>query len=138
MSQITISTFIEGIIAPQTQQVTIKRKLPLPRSEELPPAKLYLDDVGAITELLKESVSDGESISGEPAKDFLKYRVRDWECDDLAELEKLTRTARNLEIEVRRGHRSSSIRIGPSHTFLEPWVPGERLLGQPSEDKSDL
>lgn len=110
--------------------MAIRRKLSRPSSDELPPAKLYLDDVREITEVLKESVSDGVG------DDFLKYRVRNLECDDIAELEKLAGRTRKLEIEVGKGDRFSYIRITPSSTLLWLGCSGNNYLASQSRIKA--
>ena len=66
------------------------RRLPKTRQrlDEFTVAKLYLEDVRDITEIL----------IGDSAVRDLKYRVRDFECDSVDELEEIGGSARSFAI----------------------------------------
>jgi hypothetical protein len=92
--------------------VTIKRKEASDASDELPAAKLHLDEVREIVEILTAPES-GTSSDGF----VVKYRVRDLECDTLDDLGELGGRARQFEIHVSKGGRTSSLRLTSHRSY---------------------
>jgi hypothetical protein len=88
--------------------VAIKRRVESSSADELPAAKLYLDELREIVEILTAPDSDGKSDEF-----VVKYRVRDLECDTIEELEQIGGKARNFAIEARvvDGYRTSRLRM---------------------------
>ncbi|HEX3738508.1 MAG TPA: hypothetical protein VHV29_02165 [Terriglobales bacterium] len=86
--------------------------------DELPVAKLHLDDVREIVNIM--SIKDSDSITRDPV---VSYRVRDFECDTLEELETIGGSARNFEIIVLNQGRRSTLRMRGGFTFLNLSAP---------------
>jgi hypothetical protein len=79
---------------------------------ELPPARLYLDDVEEIVRVLKQACSrNHESDARQAGADgslSLTLQVGRKVCDEVSELPKIARKTTNLSIEVREGQRWSN------------------------------
>jgi hypothetical protein len=97
--------------------MTIKRLPKSPDIDEMPPAKIYLDEVRQIVDALSTPDSDR---AGEPAS--VKFRLRGLECDTVEELEQLGGRARRFEIQVQNGYRTSTLRSKGYGTQL--WLSG--------------
>jgi hypothetical protein len=81
--------------------------------DELPVAKLYLDDVREIVNIM--SLKDSDSTTRDPQ---VTYRVGEFQCNTLEELEKIGGTARDFEIVVLNQGRRSYLHIDGAFTFL--------------------
>src|SRR5579863_7426490 len=79
--------------------------------DELPQAKLYLDDIKEIVEILVAPRSDG-------TEETVKFLTRTWECNTIEELERLGGRAREFEIHVTSNGRNSSLRMTARRTYL--------------------
>ena len=104
--------------------MAIRRVLRRRPSDELPPAKLYLDDVREIVDILA-APTPGASASAQ-SDVALRFRVRGSECDTLEDLEKLGGRARKFEILVSygsQGYQYSGIRSDIMWTRLILSVP---------------
>lgn len=95
--------------------MAIRRLIKSADLDDMPPAKLYLDDIKDIVEIL---VDPGSDASSEPS--VVKYEVRGRECDTLEDLEKLGGRAGRFEIRVSRGYRTSTVRSTGRGTSL--WI----------------
>jgi len=91
----------------------IKRQSKSQMFDQLPGAKLHLDEVRDIVTILSTANSDAtnESVIG-------KYRVRGYESDTLEEVESLGGSARRFQITVENGRRWSTLRLEPVLTVL--------------------
>jgi hypothetical protein len=100
--------------------MTLKR-IPKPRRrlDELPVAKLYLDDVREIVSIM--CLTDSDSGASNPE---VGYRVGDFECGSLEELERIGGSTRDFEITVLNQGRESTLSIGGIITFLRLSCPG--------------
>jgi hypothetical protein len=93
--------------------VTIKRKGASADSDEMPAAKLYLDDIRDIVEILTAPEAGASSDAF-----VVKYRIRDLECDTLEDLEELGGRVRQFEIDVSKGDRTSSLKLTGRRSYL--------------------
>jgi hypothetical protein len=95
--------------------VTIKRKQDSSLSRGMPAAKLYLDEIQSIVEILStpDEGSDGGTVA-------VKYLLRGLECDTLEELEQLGGTTHNFEVQVARDgdYGPSTLEITRRRTYL--------------------
>jgi hypothetical protein len=95
--------------------VTIKRKQDSSLSQGMPAAKLYLDEIRNIVEILStpDEGSNGSAV-------VVKYLLRDLECDTLEELEQLGGTTHKFEVQVARDgdYAPSALEITRRRTYL--------------------
>jgi hypothetical protein len=97
----------------------IRRKRKRTRLDELPIAKLHLDEVRDILQILVTPDSAGNN-----SEVHTKFIVRDQECDSVQELEEIGGTARRFEMIVTHGDRESRLTISPFYTHLDLSSPG--------------
>jgi hypothetical protein len=91
----------------------IRHKRKEARSDELPIAKLHLDEVRDILQILATPDSDDNDSDV-----HTKFIVRDQECDTLEELEKIGGVARQFEMIVENGRRESVLKMSAPFTYL--------------------
>jgi len=88
------SSFFELHLGFKVWDVTIRRITPVPDPDDFPPAKLYLDDVREIVNVLAPPAGPGQEDQGW----VLSYRVKDRTCDTLDELAQIGGKTRHIEI----------------------------------------
>jgi hypothetical protein len=89
-----------------TIQTTVS---PIPDS--FPPAKFYLDDLEEIVAILREGVESEEERESKPTT--FTFGCAGRKCDTLEEVPRILKPRRELEIEVRRGWRSTKLSWNP-------------------------
>jgi hypothetical protein len=98
--------------------MTITR-LPKPVPEDLPPARLYLDDIEEITSILRAALDETrpETKEGEKTPDTeAKFQVEDRVSAQVLDFEHLKKRTHDLKVFVSQGYRQARVTIAKSGT----------------------
>jgi hypothetical protein len=102
---------------------------------DLPPAKLYLDDIAEIVETLSASLPEEEDEFGEVVPITVRFEVGQKECDTLDDLQKMAKVSTKFEVLVKRKRAMASLHANGHHAAwiwygLEgevPWITARKL-----------
>lgn len=95
------------------------KEAPVPR--DLPPARLYLDDISEIAELFKE-VLVKEARPGENEPITTVFSVDDKVCDEVQELAKIGGVTHNFELQIQKGYKQLSLYVKDYGSRWEPML----------------
>ncbi len=78
---------------------------------DLPPAKLYLDDIVEIVQLFSRALPMKRDSSGGVSAIVTKFEVGQKQCDDINDLPKIAKQTTNFNLEVRRKYDSAKLYV---------------------------
>src|SRR5262249_9038006 len=78
---------------------------------DLPPAKLYLDDIAEIVHIFSHALPNKQDSTGGVASIVTKFDVGAKQCDDIEELPKIAKKTTHFELEVSRGSKDASLSV---------------------------
>jgi hypothetical protein len=98
-------------------------RLPSPVPRDLPAARLFLDDIEEIVHILAKAGGEQHAFTVRPADDWpsakIEFSVGNRICDEIEELPQITKSTKNLIVEVSRGSRFTAGLFVGSFAALE-------------------